>query len=99
MTEIQWTLYPHVVGMEHAKAWVGIEKKLLRAPKTIDAYARGLNDFISVCKRLAVSVESATKGDIAARSDHKGRLFQVAPCTCRVPRFGVFGVLLGFAVS
>ncbi len=66
MTEIQWTLYPYAAELEHAKTWLAIQKKLLRAPKTIDAYARGLNDFLSVCGRFAVCVESATKGDIAS---------------------------------
>jgi site-specific recombinase XerD len=66
MTEIQWTLYPYVAELDHAKDWLVIQKKLLRASKTIDAYARGLNDFLSVCERFAVRVESATKGDIAS---------------------------------
>jgi site-specific recombinase XerD len=66
MTEIQWTLYPYVAELEHAKAWLGIQKKLLRAPNTIDAYARGLDDFLSVCERFAVRAESATKGDVAS---------------------------------
>lgn len=66
MTEIQWTLYPYVAELEHAKTWLGIQKKLLRAPKTIDAYARGLNDFLSVCRRFAIRVATATKGDIAS---------------------------------
>jgi site-specific recombinase XerD len=66
MTEIQWTLYPYVAELGHAKTWLVIQKKLLRAPKTIDAYARGLNDFLLVCKRFAVRAESATKGDVAS---------------------------------
>src|SRR6266852_4929269 len=66
MTEIQWTLYPYVAELEHAKTWLVVQKKLLRAPKTIDAYARGLNDFLLVCARFAVRAESATKGDIAS---------------------------------
>jgi site-specific recombinase XerD len=66
MTEIQWTLYPYVAELDHAKDWLVIQKKLLRASKTIDAYARGLNDFLSVCERSAFRVESATKGDIAS---------------------------------
>lgn len=66
MSEIQWTLYPYVSELDHAKNWLVIQKKLLRAPKTIDAYGRGLNDFLSVCRRFAVRVESATKGDIAS---------------------------------
>ncbi len=73
MTEIQWTLYPYVAELEHAKAWLGIQKKLLRAPKTIDAYARGLNDFLSVCRRFAIRVETATKGDIASYVEEMAR--------------------------
>ena len=42
MPEIKWTLYPYVAELEHAKAWLAIQKKLLRAPKTIDAYARSI---------------------------------------------------------
>ena len=83
MTEIQWTLYPYVAELEYAKAWLGIQKKLLRAPKTIDAYARGLNDFLSICRRFAIRVATATKGDIASYVEEMACLDRrlVAPCT------------------
>ncbi len=65
MESIGWNLYPRVAALESARNWVEIQQKLLRAPKTIDAYARGLNDFLEVCQRRGVPLESATKSDIA----------------------------------
>lgn len=65
MESIRWDLYVQVAALESAKSWIEIQRKLLRAPKTIDAYARGLNDFLVVSRRLGVRVESATRGDIA----------------------------------
>ena len=65
MDQIRWSLYPRVAVCEPARNWVEIQRKLLRAPKTIDAYARGLNDFLAVCQKRGAPVESATKGDIA----------------------------------
>jgi Phage integrase, N-terminal SAM-like domain len=65
MESIRWDLYARVAVVESARNWVEIQRKLLRAPKTIDAYARGLNDFLEVSRRRGVRVESATRGDIA----------------------------------
>lgn len=65
MESIRWNLYARVAVIELAKNWIELQRKLLRAPKTIDAYARGLNDFLDVCQRCGVQVESATKSDIA----------------------------------
>ena len=65
MESIRWSLYARVAAVESARNWVEIQQKLLRAPKTIDAYARGLNDFLGVCQRRGLRVESATRGDIA----------------------------------
>src|SRR5689334_24906574 len=38
MESIRWNLYSRVAALESARNWVGIQQKLLRAPKTIDAY-------------------------------------------------------------
>jgi integrase/recombinase XerD len=66
MDDIRWALYPRAAACGQARAWLEIQQKLLRAPKTIDAYARSLNDFLAVCQRLGIQMESATKADIAA---------------------------------
>jgi integrase/recombinase XerD len=65
MNDIRWTLYPRTAAYDHAREWLEIQQKLLRSPKTIDAYARSINDFLAVCQRLGIQVESVTKGDIA----------------------------------
>ena len=63
---IRWSLYPTAAGCAEARAWVELQQKLLRAPKTIDAYARGVDDYLRVCARLAIDVRAATRHDIAA---------------------------------
>jgi site-specific recombinase XerD len=65
MESIRWNLYARIAALESARNWIEIQQKLLRAPKTIDAYARGLDDFVRVCQQRSVRIESATKGDIA----------------------------------
>ena len=69
MSPIRWDLYPHVASFTYSKAWIEIQLKLLRAPKTIDAYARALNDFLSVCYRLGIEPASATRSSIASYVD------------------------------
>ena len=66
---IRWSLYPTAAGCAEARAWVELQRKLLRAPKTIDAYARGVDDYLRVCARLAIDVRAATRHDIAAYLD------------------------------
>jgi integrase/recombinase XerD len=65
MDNIRWTLYSCAAACDHARAWLEIQKKLLRSPRTIDAYARSVNDFLAVCQRLGIRIESVTRGDIA----------------------------------
>jgi integrase/recombinase XerD len=69
MGEIRWALYPRAAARAEARAWVELQRQLLRAPKTIDAYARGVDDFLGVCARLAIDVGTATRSDIAAYVD------------------------------
>jgi len=82
VTEIQWRLYPCVAEAEHAKAWVAIQQKLLRAPKTVDAYARGLNDFLAVCQRLAIRIDFATRSDIACYVEDLATRPRLKPASC-----------------
>lgn len=63
---IRWSLYPTAAGCAEARAWVELQQKLLRAPKTVDAYARGVDDYLRVCARLGIDVAGATRHDVAA---------------------------------
>lgn len=63
---IRWSLYPTAAACADARAWVELQQKLLRAPKTVDAYARGVDDYLRVCARLGIDVAGATRHDVAA---------------------------------
>lgn len=69
MREIRWDYYPRVACIEPARRWVELLVKLQKAPKTVDAYARGLDDFIGVCERADLSLIEATRGEIATYID------------------------------
>lgn len=62
---IEWFRYPFVVAHELARAWLTSEMLLGLAPNTLDAYARGLDDFLAFCQRIAVDPAKATRGDLA----------------------------------
>ena len=66
MDEIRWNLYPRVAAHHHARNWIDIQRKLLRASKTVDAYARGLDDYLRLCAERDLQVEQATKSQIAS---------------------------------
>jgi len=65
MQNIRWEFYPHVAANPDAQRWLEIEAKLGRAPNTIAAYARDLDDYLAFCTRAAVPVANATRADIA----------------------------------
>ena len=50
---------------ERAAEWLRIWTDLGRAPRTIDAYARGLAEFLLVCERDGVDPVAATRAQIA----------------------------------
>jgi integrase/recombinase XerD len=52
----------------HARAaeWLGIWADLGRAPRTIDAYGRGLAEYLQVCERDGVDPLAATRARVAA---------------------------------
>ena len=49
-----------------ARAWLAIQRDLGLAPRTLDAYERGLADFLRVCEGRGVAPLTATRADIAA---------------------------------
>jgi integrase/recombinase XerD len=72
--EIEWFRYPFVAAHEFAKTWLRTETLLGLAPNTLDAYARGLDDFLSFCQRTAISPMTATRADLARYvGDLRGR--------------------------
>jgi tetratricopeptide (TPR) repeat protein len=62
---IEWSRYPFVATHDRAKACLTLETLLGLASNTIDAYARGLDDFLGFCQRNSIESERATRSDLA----------------------------------
>ncbi|WP_043826076.1 tyrosine-type recombinase/integrase [Rhodococcus opacus] len=57
--------WPVLCRHERAAEWLQIWTDLGRAPRTIDAYARGLAEYLLVCEREGVDPVVATRAQIA----------------------------------
>jgi site-specific recombinase XerD len=57
--------WPVLGRHELAAQWLQVWADLGRAPRTIDAYARGLAEFLQVCERDGVDPVAAGRADIA----------------------------------
>ncbi len=94
---IEWFRYPFVAADALAKAWLTTETLLGLAPNTLDAYARGLDDFLGFCQKANISPATATRADLARYvGDLRGR-----PCSSthqgppdRVPTMGLSNATL-----
>src|SRR6266852_6901469 len=79
MDKIRWELYPLVAASERSRAWLQLQNHLQLAPKTIDAYGRSLNDFLTFCQCSGIVPETITREqvglyvhDLASRPNPKG---------------------------
>ncbi|WP_208961657.1 hypothetical protein [Rhodococcus sp. ZPP] len=50
---------------EHAAGWLRVWVDLGRAPRTIDAYTRGLAEFLQVCEDHGIDPVAANRADVA----------------------------------
>ncbi len=57
---IRWERYPHLVQTPHARAWLTWLTTRQVARATVDAYGRGLEDFLAFSSQHAVCVEVAS---------------------------------------
>src|SRR6266700_4696159 len=78
--------WPVLGRHERAAEWLGIWTDLGRAPRTIDAYARGLAEYLQVCERDGVDPLTANRSQVGAF---------VRELTTRPSRRGVHVVALG----
>ena len=58
--------WPVLVRHERAAEWLRIWADLGRAPRTIDAYARGLAEYLEVCERDGIDPVAATRAQVGA---------------------------------
>jgi integrase/recombinase XerD len=57
--------WPVLARHERAIEWLGIWADLGRAPRTIDAYARGLAEYLLVCEREGIDPVAANRAQVA----------------------------------
>jgi len=72
--------WPVLARHGRAAEWLQIWADLGRAPRTIDAYARGLAEYLESCERAGIEPVAATRAQVAAF---------VRELTCRPSRSGV----------
>ena len=60
--ETKWpVLARHDRALELLRIWIDLG----RAPRTIDAYARGLAEYLQVCEREGIDPLAATRAQVA----------------------------------
>jgi integrase/recombinase XerD len=89
LDEIRWNLYPRVAVHQHGRNWVEIQRKLLRASKTVDAYARGLDDYLRLCAERDFKVDQATKSQIACYVEDMATRAHRTRTGCKIIRTGL----------
>jgi integrase/recombinase XerD len=55
-----WSSYPLVAAEPQARSWLTLLGNLGRSPATIDAYGRGLDQYMRFCRDLGVAAPNAT---------------------------------------
>src|SRR6266568_7895478 len=65
MSDVPGEQFPTIATCNPAQKWVQLQSDFGRAPHTIDAYTRALEDYLSFCSRQAVHAETAKREDIA----------------------------------
>ena len=65
MDNIKWEHYPQVTEQEQAHAWLTLQARLGMADNTLDAYARGLEDYFTFGKQHHICIIEANQDDIA----------------------------------
>lgn len=61
----EWFRYPLLAAQPEARRWLESEYLLGLAPNTIDAYGRGVEDFLAYCRRVDADPVTVTRETIA----------------------------------
>jgi hypothetical protein len=64
--------WPVLARHERAAVWLRVWTDLGRAPQTIDAYARGLAEYLQVCERHGIDPVAANRAATSAHSSDRG---------------------------
>ena len=63
--EIRWDRFPRVESNPDGKQWLEIQRMLGLARNTVEAYGRGLEDFLRWCESAETVARSASRADVA----------------------------------
>ena len=63
--EVRWERFPSVGALPEARQWLRIQSMLGLAPNTVEAYGRGLEDFLRWCARSQLIAGSVGRDDVA----------------------------------
>ena len=66
MITVWWEHFPLVEQHEQARRWLQFTANLGRAPNTVDAYGRGLEDHLAFCVRVGADPATARADVVAA---------------------------------
>ncbi len=62
---IQWERYRRVSELAAARSWLKIQYDLGRAPNTVDAYGRALEEYLAFCSQQGLHTDTVTREHIA----------------------------------
>jgi hypothetical protein len=57
--------WPELASLPTGVRWLEVQRDLGRSPRTVDAYARSLTDYLGWCEREGVDVAQAGRAEIA----------------------------------
>ena len=60
MAGVLWSRYPFVSADPRSRSWLSLLDNLGRSPATVDAYGRGLDQYLRFCIALGVDAADAT---------------------------------------
>jgi site-specific recombinase XerD len=64
-SNIQWDRYPAIAEDPLARKWLESQVLLGLAQNTVEAYARGVQDFMGYCVRSGIHAQQATRNEVA----------------------------------
>ncbi|NHO33530.1 tyrosine-type recombinase/integrase [Acetobacter fallax] len=65
MSVPNWSRYPLVARDKQSRLWLSLLDNLGRSPATVDAYARGLDQYLAFCAAAVVEAEAATLAHVS----------------------------------
>ncbi len=65
MGDINWASYPRVAESRHARGWLQMQHHLRLASRSIEAYGRSLEDYLTFCERRGVEPDYAGRDHLA----------------------------------